>query len=385
MKILVWNIQFLTLKRILGVSGNMDDCERAAANLSYIVSTVEYTDPDLFIIVEPRCSQGAMGKMVDGGGPDALLWLLENLRAQMDLAEWCLVPPQRTNRQDHLASHTYTECVGVFWANDRLEFKGPWVWTADGAKPRGKPVPYGDPWNETVPKNTIWAGQAEFRDDNGLLRSFPDDYNRAPFLTRFVERTAPGRTVDVYAVHTSPSSAQGACASILNIDELVPGDNQMTVITGDFNINLFNMSTLEDATVDQGKLYEPPITLIKPIGIDGKVKPTRVRKREEATWGAYLGKEALDYAFVGYGKNASLGHRPLVLVVDRVAGSRHFPTDMETGLADYDTLALNTDGKLARFRQRQNYGHIAQPQRNAPDEDSPSDGTSDHLPILFVG
>ena len=41
----------------------------------------------------------------------------------------------------------------------------------------------------------------------------------------------------------------------------------------------------------------------------------------------------------------------------------------------------NADDRNEQFRQRWNYGHIAQPRRNDEVQDLPGDSTSDHIPI----
>ena len=253
MRILVWNIQFFTKRRIEDSSdGDMDTVVenflRTLANLTYITSTVRQAAPDVFFIVEPQSSQGTVSALSGGGGPDGLLYLLTQLREYVDGADWQLVPPLRLNPQDQLSSRTYTECIGVFWNNTTMDFTGPWVWTAAGARENGTPAAYGDPWKAAVPDGNTAAGQCLFSDGNNGYLKFPEDVNRRPFLTRFTER-ATNRVLKLYAVHTSPSSARDACGRMFSIGGMKPQANEITVLTGDFNLNLNSLNLVEGATV----------------------------------------------------------------------------------------------------------------------------------------
>ncbi|KYF99796.1 hypothetical protein BE20_58125 [Sorangium cellulosum] len=401
MKILVWNIQFFTKRRIEPRSEGFDedpdaeveDFLRTLANITYITSTVRQAAPDIFVIVEPQASQGAVSSLAAGGGPDGLLHLLGDLRKYMEGTDWRLVPPLLLNPQDHLASKTYTECIGVFWNDKILQFTGPWVWTANGAWPGGVGVAYDAPWKAAVPDGNTAAGQCLFSDGKSGSLGFPKAWNRRPFLTRFTER-ATGRVLKLYSVHTTPASAADAVAQMREIRGMSPGDGEITVVTGDFNVDLNSDSTeasqqLTWLGVDQRlQLVKTPSShsFLKTV-----YETTRVKARTKATWANYKTKKAIDYAFVGYGKGARQPpeFQPTVAVVDRVAGtpSPPFDADMQTALAEYPTIQPteeDPDLALTTFLSRWNYGHIAQPQRADKTDDTTLDGTSDHLPILVT-
>lgn len=404
MKILAWNIQFFTKRRLDDDAGRTSveraaNAERTLANLLYIISTIEQANPDVVVILEPLAQQGDLLDVASGGGPDGLLYLLGQMQAwmnDMNTWDWRLVPPLRMNPRDHLASRTYTECAGVFWKNATLEFTGPWHWTVDGASPPtiGLPVAYNAPWDAAIGDAALGVpytacGQSMMRSEDALI-TFPEEYNRRPFLTHFRERAAPNRTLKLYSVHTSPATAQVACARMLSILDMPPQANQITVVAGDFNLNLNHMNLVEADTLHQFPRYQAVRVVTPPTLINGNYEATLVKARPDATWADYERTEAYDYAIVGYGTGARIpgGFQPTVQVVNRVAGTPPpFNSDMGVKLATYPNLPpedANNYSPLTIFRQRWNYGHIAQPRRDDPDADLPGDGTSDHIPILIT-
>lgn len=405
MRILVWNIQFFTKRRLDDNGGDTvkaraANAERTFANLMYIITTIEQAQPDVFVVVEPQASAGDLHLAATGGGPDGLIYLLAQMREWMsdNTWDWRLVPPLRMNAKDELSTRTYTECVGVFWRNATMQFAGPWHWTVDGAYPTnlGNAIVYGAPWSATVPGGTTAAGQSRF--DNGQKELFfPDEFNRRPFLTHFLERAAPNRTLKLYSVHTSPTTAHEACQKILQINGMAPQAQQITVVAGDFNVKLGKQSTTDWDGIALGgqglRLITTPqisTNIFARGGPTVSYRPTVVRPRPDATWGKYMAADALDYALVGYGFGANPGQVvPSVAVVNRVAGtpSPPFSTDMGLSLATFPNLPPADNDNydpLEIFRQRWNYGHIAQPRRRDKTDDQPGDGTSDHLPILVT-
>jgi hypothetical protein len=396
-KILAWNIQFFTKRRVEDDSGTDEEAKvenflRTLANSLYITSTVRQAAPDVFVIVEPQASQGTVGALARGGGPDGLLYVLSQLRAYTQDTDWRLVPPQLLNPKDDLGSRTYTECIGVFWNDTTMKFTGPWVWTASGARAVGTPVAYDDPWKAAVPDGTTAAGQCLFANGNGGYLQFPGNLNRRPFYTTFTER-ATNRTLKLYSVHTSPSTAGDAVAQMIDIQGMTAGASEITVVTGDFNVDLNKGGTAFEQLRGLSNVQSLALIKTPPKAsfLATTYQATRFKPRKEAIWNAYLTKQALDYALVGYGTGARMPStfQPTVAVVDRVAGtpSPPFDTDMEDALSVYPTIEPTQQVSALRddtFRRRWNYGHIAQPARTVKKDDNTLDGTSDHLPILVT-
>ncbi|WP_332852291.1 endonuclease/exonuclease/phosphatase family protein [Duganella sp. S19_KUP01_CR8] len=399
MKILVWNIQFFTSARISTTAQN--DLDRVEANLAYILSTIQQAAPDIFVVIEPRSNQGDVGGLARGNGPIGLVKLYAKMLGKFGSTSWNLVPPLRLNARDIHSSNTYTECVGVFWRNEVLEFTGPWVWTAAGARAPGEhtvAAAYPEPWNRLVPDDVTASGQASFYSATGEIH-FPAEANRRPFLCTFRERGGTHRHLKVFAMHTSPSTARDACARMLGVNELAPNDNEISVLTGDFNLDLNSTNTAEQATLSAFALLTD-LRVVRPPQVSGAYPGTLLCERPAANWTNYQRALSLDYAFVGYGANARIPgtFQPAVEVVNRVAGTPTppFSVHMSTTLEQYRAIELLTQMQrgvdptdatnmtLDLFRQRWNYGHIAQPRRTAPTAEEPGDGTSDHLPILVT-
>ena len=405
MRLLVWNIQFFTLYRIADdrhivnkktgktVREPMISAMQSMLNLNLIVDTVRRANADIFVVIEVLSGQGAIGGLISGNGSQAVLYLLEQLRKQQN--DWCLVPLLRTVNQDHLASKTYTEGVGVFYRSANLDFIGPYVWP-NAAPPPGVEkvaVPagvaagaYPPPWNNCLPANNFYAGQARFFADVARTRelTFPKPYHRRPFLTRFNERAGQQRTITLLSVHTAPNNklANQGTATMTHIRE-IGGDgdgktanagppiaaNEVVLVAGDFNINLLGSSTKQGG-------YD----LFKFAGYLRHFSPahssTTIRDVSRAT--PYVGAsdyyskpEALDNVLSKYGTTAN-GNRPAAngnpLVIDRVAGVTGFPSDMLRSL----NYIVHTAKPISLFREIANYGHIG----NYP-------GVSDHLPIML--
>lgn len=329
MRILVWNIQIFTAKRITGQPGTSSaqtaaNSESALANLLYIASTVEQANPDVFVILETLSGPGGLATLGTGEGPNGVLGLLAELRS-LHSAEWCAVPPLRVNPRIVVEGTAYTETVGVFWRNDRVRFDGPFDWPAGAPNATGPSIrrgtgvagTYPAPWADAVPGGTTAAAQCRFYNANGDEILFTEAKHRRPYLTTFVERAgAAPRSVRIFSVHTKPGPvAQTAVARLVSLQnqDWMPGNGQVTVFTGDFNLNLRNPSMAELAVVQQmsGRtIYEP----------NGTLPPSRYLPRARAMPAAYLTNQLLDYAFVYYGTNAEPNPVLPLVVVDRVAG-----------------------------------------------------------------
>jgi hypothetical protein len=228
-----------------------------------------------------------------------------------------------------------------------------------------------------VPAHLQAAGRCRFY-GNGAEILFPDQYNRRPFYTTFQERNPPSRTLRLFTMHTSPGTARDGLARMLDIAERIPGNNEVSLIIGDINVNINQMSTVESATMQFFAMHDHFRVLLPPL--NQIFSPTRVLARTGATPAQYLTNELLDYGLVRWGPNA-LPPGIVSQVVDRVAGApQPYTSDMVAPLATIGNIQ-NADERDERFRQRWNYGHIAQPRRNDEVPDLPGDGTSDHIPI----
>jgi len=342
MRILIWNIQFFTNNRVIGQQGanpaeTLANQQSAQANLNLITSTVAEADADIFVILETLSSQGNLGTLGTGNGPDGLLTVLAAL--QQVNAAWRVVPPLRCNPREILDGHTYTESVGVFWRSDRLNFTGPWVWPGGNgpSAPNAVPAAYPDPWAAAC-GNVTAAAQCIFHRDNGEELTFPNPLSRRPYLTTFNDGN---RTLKLFSVHTKPGTdAQTATARMLAIDPAVwtPADNEVSVFAGDFNLNLLALTPLEQAAL---ALFTWEDFSLRQIH---QPRPSRYLRRAEAQPNAYHTNEIFDYAFVRYGQNARPNPVLPGLVVDRVSGMNtqnglpDFTTDMNQSLANISNL-----------------------------------------------
>ena len=229
MRVLVWNILSFTLTRINDNTGAniaqvMDSADKSWANTNYILATLQQADPDIFVVIEARSSQGPIAQLAGGNGPAGLLYLLGQMREQLS-PNWYLVPPLRVNPQDILGINTHTETVGVFWRDDRLQFTGPMRWpaannahrAADRARAALPPRTtrrHGTRPSRSVLRPPRCAGST--RAATRLL--FNDAAHRRPYLTTFLERNAPGRNMNLFSVHFKPGvNAQTASARLSDV------------------------------------------------------------------------------------------------------------------------------------------------------------------------
>lgn len=396
MKILVWNIKFFSLNRIKGqpfpdIKTRLDDAARAFASLVYIGLTVKAAAADIFVVIEPRASPGDPGTLVDpdSGGPSGLIELLSNLRQLDD--NWFLVPPQRINstRQDPIDKGSqYTECIGVFWRNNRVNFTGPWANTALGIGPATTnvpAVPYDDPWKKVVPDKMSAAGRCLFFEGLKEL-GFPDATSRKPFLTTFTEVGGMTRTLWLFSLHNETHSKSARATDALRKLPFAFREKRIiTLLAGDFNINLSAPDTSQATSLcalrdSFGALWPPKMGTI--LGEGDVYQSTIVMPSSQATPAAYQKPESLDFAFLNYAEGAEPELTPSCQVVDRVAGAPYPPflTDMIVPLASYADMPGNG---IDVFRRRWNYGHIGTPTKLEDVLSPVADGTSDHLPILL--
>ncbi len=383
MRILAWNIQFFTLKRIYNDTGTdgIDHLLNAAgslANSNYITSTVTGQDASIFVVVEPRSSQGTIGTLATSGGPDGLLYLLVLLRKSN--SNWALVPPLRTVNKDVLST-TYTESVGVFYRADRLTFTGPYVWP-NAKKNTGPSVPpgatastYPDPWDKMVPTGTTAAAQCQFYNNLNQEVTFPGSQDRRPVLTTFTEKNSPNRKFKIFAVHTTPgANAQTATARMLGLAEAVPADDEISVFAGDFNVDAIENKNAFFTSIPM--LYDFDYTVPAEPTI---YRPTTGQQQYQATPSNYRPQKSLDNFWVRYGQNVTPQQTPTGYVINRVVDGTGIPNglskDMIYSLQQIQQLQ-STEQQNEVFRSLLNYGHLAAPNANL------RGGTSDHLPII---
>jgi hypothetical protein len=402
MRVLAWNIQWFTLSRIAPEiqpwhQGHADDADRAFANLRYIKSTVRQADPDVFVLVEARCTWGPLAELAPGDGPTALGLLLLHLRELS--GQWCLVPPVRINPSE--LEPGYTETMGVFWRNDRLRFLGPLVWPPNQAgnapSPTGPAVSptqpsaqsYPAPWDWAMPHGAnvpladkVAAACVRFYTPEGQEVFFNQSAFRRPVLTIFRERAGAQRLIRLITFHLPPNSnAQQALANLTDADPIFwqPAANEMTVLVGDFNLDLngsVNASAAWDVlTHEHFRLIRPPL-IPAPFPVLSRRSPTTYVSTSTATTDNYRRTACYDYGAVKYG-SAPQAIVPAV-VAERVAGVPAAPP--MPGFTYEMAYSLNTirqiadeDERTEFFRRRWNYGHIARPS-----------GTSDHLPVFMV-
>jgi hypothetical protein len=386
-KVIAWNIQSFTLRRV-NDNGGATVTERAAASertlavTMYIVTTVEDVDADAFVVLEARSAQGPFMELATGNGPQGLLYLLAQLREWISPA-WCLVPPLRVNPPDPLAVATHTETVGVFYRSDRLTFTGPIRWPAAN-NATGPPIlpggaataPYPAPWAGAVPPGTVAAAICSFNNAAGTAEElFTGPLHRRPHLTTFTEINAPARTINLWSVHFKPGvTAQTANARLADLVNRVP-PAQVQLVVGDFNLDLINPTLVAGATLG---LWAPPFSNFARIPA-GPGAPTMIEQNVNATPGNYARNLSYDFGFVRYaGGGVAVPGGPIARVIDRVAGTPAAPplpaltSDMAQPLATIAGI-VNPVDQLAAFRSRWNYGHIS----------PPNPGTSDHLPVMF--
>ena len=403
MKILAWNIQWFTLSRIVPEVpdwhlGYQDESDRAFANQRYIMSTIREADPDVFVLVEARCRYSwTLGTLATGDGPQALLLVLALLRDQLSTS-WCLVPPLVINPSE--LEPGYTETIGVFWRNDRLQFIGPFAWPPNEAgnapSPTGPPVwpnlphaaQYPQPWNAAMPTqpadDMYPAAAVQWMNTKRQEVYFNESRFRRPVLTAFNERDGAKRQVRLISFHLPPNAnAQQALSNLLDTHTVYwqPGNNQLTALVGDFNLDLNgSINAVQPWRLLEMHGFERilPPQIPVPFPVLSAYSPTTYVQVSTATPNGYRRTACYDYGAVAYGTGARPAQSYPAVVAERVGGTAPSPplpgfsVEMARSLGWFEQVQ-NADERNGLFRQRWNYGHIARPP-----------GTSDHLPVFMV-
>ncbi|MDJ0719112.1 MAG: hypothetical protein QNJ54_33610 [Prochloraceae cyanobacterium] len=148
--------------------------------------------------------------------------------------------PPGAIRSSHInpATNNFVAAGAAGAQPNRGNYPAPWT------NPVGFAIPGNSPYNPGVPRNQV-AGQFEFFDAFGNQIDFPHPYNRSPFLTTFFDLSVvPNRTIKLLSFHSAPlqpTAAQGT-ARIARIREMNQiGPNEVGVIVGDFNTNIFDV------------------------------------------------------------------------------------------------------------------------------------------------
>lgn len=377
-RLMIWNIQFFTIKRIHYTKGanlkeRLLNVGQSVVNRAHILNNM--VNAHIFVLIETLSSRGVLGTLIGGKGAQGVQLLLTCLREQN--ADWCLVPPLKlVGANEAGETSNYTEGIAVFYRSDLLDFLGPYIWPQQGntARPAGTtpPGPYPQEWADGLPANTTYAGQFQFFSDVARTQEllFVGGNNRRPFLTTFRERNAPGRLIKLVSSHPSPGTdATTAVSKLLEIREIAEANTpQIVALAGDFNLNVFATDVASKQAYRGLKLEDFQQHFTTDTSGNGC---TRVRYVPEATSTAYLRHEGLDNIFTRYdGGLQRPAHNPQI--IDRVVGVPGYPTDMSRSLGQ---LALDFPDQIERtnrFRLLLNYGHIAA-QR----------GTSDHIALVL--
>jgi hypothetical protein len=293
-RILYWNINNFSLPKIQITAPPLAAAE-AAQRLNFLAylmgGPVGGPPPDVIIVVEvySRVREvGLEGSVLNSGrtAGAGVLRLLTSIRAILG-NQWCVVPPL------NLGELGQREAVAVFYDSTNLQFTGPnlfydrWPGTGIGqaqpvtAATFGNIINYPAAWMNALPNpgNPIpalqlnrthpfmiggvatavneWqlAGQWEYYTTPpprpipspiqppypGNRIMFPNAGCRAPFWTQFSDLTfMGGRLINLFTVHTSPSTARQAVLQMQNVAEMAAvAAGEVNVVLGDFNVDAF--------------------------------------------------------------------------------------------------------------------------------------------------
>lgn len=270
-RILYWNIGNFSRTKIFREDPPLE-YQQSMDRLNHIVNEViAPAAPDVFVLVEAYArvrEVGLQGTALREDSPVAfgLLLLLEEIRDRLG-RRWCLCPPV------NIGNFGFREAVGVYYNAQTIQFAGPWIYAQPGPQDVTRALPitpanltglrgYTHDWRDAMPNpqnpidvlqlNRTWnagggvainewqsAGQWEYY-ANGTRMNFPDEDHRSPFHVDLLE-VASGRTIRLFAVHTSPQTAVQATVEIGKIPEInqFPA-NSVSVVIGDFNVDSFN-------------------------------------------------------------------------------------------------------------------------------------------------
>lgn len=391
-RLLLWNIQKFSIKKLAGkptetpvqmITGQtISQYQKSDFRLSYIMSNVSLTNPDIFVVIEVSSGIGDLGSLVTAGGEQGSQQLLTYLRLLNK--NWCLVPPLKLVEGLLIEGATnsiygekpHTEAIAVFYRSDKVDFIGPYIWplpkppAVNNSKTVAVPNvkgnqagPYPPTWQACLPANNYYAGQFEFFNKAGEEMQFPTLGTRSPFLVKFTEK-GTGRLLSLYCVHFPPNQTV-ACRALAQLTDYVQAqtlaNNELVMILGDLNINGTSMAMDDLAVIrDETKKLTPL------FDSDSNLNTSLYNKTDVATPTNYLWTNMLlDNVLYRYGTNLA-GTKMLGGILDRVATYPLLMTPMNT--------ILNTADPNKVFRRFMNFGKLGP----APG------GTSDHLALLVI-
>lgn len=358
-KILYWNIENFSINKI-----NDPDTKRkrkskaptgvvASGNRSnLILNAMQANVPDIFVIVETTTGAGAEGTLINAGGSQAALDLLQKIRTKFG-ATWMLVPPLIVGQG------TLLEGVCVFFnSNSKLFFTGPFGWQG-GVSPAsvigGTTVAYAKPWdtalpavktptttgiiNGGLPQNQL-AGQWLYDDGAKppLKLEFPSTGERPPYLTTFWD-AGSNRNIKLVAYHAPPPDTLISAAGVDSLSQireittlLKPEDD--VIIMGDFNVDLSDEDSADEAydtlIADSYTRQINPTTdsdfpdvgyiCTTMYGTSGKNKAEPTNTRGYPAYG-YMTPNSYDNMLTRYGNITRVPVSSKITIVNLVAGA----------------------------------------------------------------
>ncbi|MGH3686622.1 MAG: endonuclease/exonuclease/phosphatase family protein [Pseudonocardiaceae bacterium] len=393
LRIMVWNIQNFGRATI---KNNM--------SFGYIVDSIKEVNPAILVVIEGKSGNepaGLPGLIVrrDSAVAVATIALLEALRKFS--SNWYVVPP-RTH-----GSSGMREGITVFFKSDLVHFCGPHrVDTIPGNNGQRSqssaefdpyaPAPHTDlydpPWHDALPatpprcpvgglnQNQL-AGKTNFNPQGGGFADilyFPYPQYRPPLLTSFCE-LALGRTIKVFALHLPPQNpeAELAVQNVMMINEVIEplSANEVRVILGDFNINLWDGQQAPNPQPQPSRMYLEERNIPQTGGAGTTFAmcnifdPTILKPTKHASPAGvppyldYIGLDqrccpnALDYIFAAFGTTAR--HIPTNgYVVDRVVGTPMREQDKLIKPAFSMVLGGELPEEILLFRAPHNYGKV---------------------------
>lgn len=280
-RLLVWNIQGFSLNKISALKmvkestkiGNQKYFyEVSQRRLRYILKNIELKNPDIFSVIEVISGQGQFGSLVSSNGALGCQLLLRKLK-ELD-PNWCLIPPIKLvdkvaieeavpGYKKLVKDKAYTEGIGVFYRQDKLDFIGPYIWpkTKDPNDPlimaepndgTRTPGPYPKAWKKCLPDKNYFAGQYEFFDVTGNEIFFPSQESRTPFMVQFNEAGGKKRLITLVSLHLPPHEANARTALAWVADYFrknATANNELLLIAGDVNMDANYHAFRDDAII----------------------------------------------------------------------------------------------------------------------------------------